>query len=70
MATPHVAGAAALLLGELDLTGLPTDQRAFLLRDLLEATVRPYGEMGKDQRYGFGLLDVHRAIDAAKELGY
>ncbi len=70
MATPHVAGCAALLLAEMDMNGIPSDQRAFLLRDILEATVRPYGEMGKDQRYGFGLLDVHRAIDAAKELGY
>jgi hypothetical protein len=40
------------------------------LQDLLTATVEELGESGQDHRYGFGRIDVLRAIGHAKELGY
>ncbi len=70
MATPHVAGAIAQLLSATSIPTLPDNQRAGLVRDLIEGSVRRWGEPGKDQRYGLGLLDVQRAIDYAKSLGY
>jgi subtilisin family serine protease len=63
MATPHVAGAIAQLLSATRIRKLSDGQkRAYLIQDL--------GESGQDQRYGFGRLDVLRAIDFARERGY
>jgi hypothetical protein len=45
-------------------------ERAFLLQDLLSGSVEELGEAGQDQRYGFGRLDVLRAIGFAWERGY
>jgi Subtilase family len=70
MATPHVAGAIALLLSATSIRNVDGDKRAFLLQDLLTATVEELGESGQDHRYGFGRIDVLRAIGYAKELGY
>ena len=70
MATPHVAGAMALLLSATSIGTVDVSQRAFLLQDLLTATVEELGESGQDHRYGFGRIDVLRAIGHAKELGY
>jgi subtilisin family serine protease len=71
MATPHVAGAIALLLSATSIrqkTG--EDERAFLIQDLLSATVEDLGESGKDHRYGFGRINVLKAIGLAHERGY
>jgi hypothetical protein len=71
MATPHVAGAIALLLSAKsirhDVTGV---ERAFLLQDLLTSSVEELGEAGQDHRFGFGRLDVLRAIGFAHEQDY
>lgn len=71
MATPHVAGAMALLLSATSIRkSVNESQRAFLLQDLLIGSVEDLGESGQDHRYGFGRIDVLRAIGFAKERGY
>jgi subtilisin family serine protease len=71
MATPHVAGAIALLLSATSIkTDSQSEERAFLLSDLITGSVEELGEAGQDHRYGFGRIDVLRAIDFAKERGY
>jgi hypothetical protein len=56
MATPHVAGAAALLLGE-DPALTPDD-----VRTLLQSTAREQGAPGRDDTYGWGILDAAGAV--------
>lgn len=71
MATPHVAGAMALLLGRCPaIRELPGPDRADLLQALLLSTVRELGESGQNHRFGHGRLDVLRAFGYAQELGY
>lgn len=71
MATPHVAGAIALLLAATEIRDKETgSQLAFALRDLIIGSVNEQGESGQDHRYGFGTIDVLRAIDFAKQRGY
>ena len=71
MATPHVAGAIAQLLSATRIRKLSEGQkRAYLIQDLITGSVQDLGESGQDQRYGFGRLDVLRAIDFARERGY
>src|SRR5690606_21248318 len=48
MATPHVAGAIALLLSATSIHAVDRSQRAFLVQDLLTATVVELGESGQD----------------------
>jgi subtilisin family serine protease len=71
MATPHVAGALALLLGPptgiVKIRGL---QRVELVQSLLTSTVDELGEVGQNHRYGYGRIDVLRALGYARELGY
>jgi len=55
MASPHVAGAAAVLLG----AGVGTPAR---VRDLLLSTAGDLGEPGFDTRTGYGLLDLGAAV--------
>ena len=45
-------------------------RRATLLKDFILGSVEKLGESGQDHRYGFGRLDVLRAIDFALERGY
>ena len=70
MATPHVAGAIALLLSATTLKSLPPEDRAFVIQDLLVGSVEELGEAGQDHRYGFGRIDVLRAISEAKARGF
>lgn len=72
MATPHVAGAIALLLSATNIKGasLPREKKAFLIQDLVTGSVEELGESGQDHRYGFGRIDVLRAIGIAKERGF
>jgi len=58
MATPHVAGTAALLLGE-DPSLTPDQVRSFL-----ETTARDRGPAGWDAGYGWGALDARAALEA------
>lgn len=64
MATPHVSGAAALLLSvpakcDLDLDGRCSPAE---VQQRLEATAIDLGAAGKDNFYGSGLVDVYRAV--------
>jgi subtilisin family serine protease len=71
MATPHVAGAIALLLSATKIRDdTKKEERAFLISDLITGSVEELGEAGQDHRYGFGRVDVLRAIDFARERGY
>jgi len=71
MATTHVAGAIALLLSATNIGSRVADaQRAFLLQDLLIGSVEELGESGQDHRYGFGRINILRAISFAKDRGY
>lgn len=58
MATPHVTGAAAVLLG----LGAPSGQAAAAL---LEETAVDLGDPGRDARYGYGRIDVAAAAQGA-----
>lgn len=71
MATPHVAGALALLLSATDIRQqVPDTERAFVLQDLLTGSAEELGESGQNHRFGFGRIDVLRAIGFAIERGY
>lgn len=70
MATPHVAGAVALLLSATKIKNVAANRRAYLIKDILTSTVDELGESGQDQRYGYGRIDVLRAIGYARYLGY
>ncbi len=58
MASPHVAGVAALLLGE-NAALTPLQVRYFL-----ETTARDRGPAGRDDNYGWGALDAFAALAA------
>jgi subtilisin family serine protease len=71
MATPHVAGAIAVLLSATTIRQqVEAAERALLISDLVVGSVEELGEAGQDHRYGFGRIDVLRAIDFARERGY
>ena len=63
MASPHVAGATALLLGEDP--SLSVDQ----VRDLLFSTARDNGAAGFDSTYGWGNLDIAAAVGSLLGIG-
>ena len=71
MATPHVAGAIALLLSATSIKQrvVPTN-RAFLIQDLLTGSVEELGETGQDHRFGFGRIDILQSIGFAREKGF
>jgi serine protease len=56
MASPHVTGAAALLWSI-----KPTCPAATILSTLI-STVKDLGEPGRDNLYGWGLIDVNAAL--------
>jgi serine protease len=58
MASAHVSGIAALLLG------VPGGASATQLRDVLVATADDRGAPGRDDHYGAGLVDAARAVRA------
>ena len=55
MATPHVSGAAALLIA----AGVEGSDN---IRSRLINTARDLGKRGKDNYYGYGLIDVYGAL--------
>ncbi len=70
MATPHTTGAVAVLLSATNqLAAVDERSRVSVLLDLLIGSVKELGEAGQDHRYGFGRIDVLRAIGLAKEHG-
>ncbi|MBI3407616.1 MAG: S8 family serine peptidase [Planctomycetes bacterium] len=71
MAAPHVAGSIALLLSAAaKLREVSPRDRGFLLQDLITSSVEELGEVGQNHRYGYGRIDVLRAIAFAHEQGY
>lgn len=70
MAAPHVSGALALLLAATRIRSVPAQRRAFVLQDLIMSSVEELGESGRDHRFGFGRINVLRAIAFAKDHGY
>jgi subtilisin family serine protease len=58
MASPHVAGTAALLLGE------HPSLTPMQVRHYLQTTARDRGAAGFDHTYGWGALDAHAAVAA------
>jgi len=71
MATPHVAGAIALLLSAVPgiRTGLTGVDRVVFIQKVLSGSVDDLGEAGHDSRYGHGRLNVLRAIALARQAG-
>jgi len=59
MATPHVAGAAALLIGQ--------GMSPLEAREALADTAADYGKEGKDARYGYGIIDLEAALGSMDE---
>ena len=55
MATPHVAGAVALLWG------LAPDATPAQILNALVSTAKDLGTPGKDDKFGYGLIDVFAA---------
>jgi len=71
MAAPHVAGAMALLLSGTKIkSAVPAEERAFVIQDFLTGSAEELGEAGQNHRFGFGRIDVLRALGFARELGY
>src|SRR3989344_4043417 len=65
MASPHVAGVAALLIGsglvhDDNHNGMISDE----VRSLMQSTAIDLGASGRDDRYGFGLVNVNNALRA------
>ena len=56
MATPHVTGTAALILSEKS-NATPDDVRGYM-----QSTARDLGTNGRDDSYGWGLLDAGAAV--------
>lgn len=57
MATPHVAGVAALVWGN------DTSKTNAQIRDALQKSALDLGAAGKDNSYGFGLVQAKAAVD-------
>lgn len=57
MATPHVSGVAALLLAKNPF--LTHDQ----IRNVLQTTAEDLGDPGRDDTYGYGLVDAFAAVN-------
>jgi subtilisin family serine protease len=71
MAAAHAAGAIAPLLSSTSIRQtLTTARLTFVAQDLIKNSVEDLGEAGQDHRYGYGRVDVLRAIRAAHEDGY
>ena len=57
MATPHVAGVAALVWGN------DTGKTNAQIRDALQKSAQDLGAAGKDNAYGYGLVQAKAAVD-------
>ena len=62
MATPHVTGSLALLMERFPYLDNPQ------IRDVLLTTARDLGAPGVDDVYGWGLIDLKKAIDGPGQL--
>lgn len=62
MASPHVTGALALLMERYPYLDNPQ------IRDVLLTTATDLGDAGVDEYYGWGLIDLRKAIDGPGQL--
>ena len=62
MASPHVAGVAALIIS----AGITDGQT---VREILQQTALDLGDTGRDTQFGFGLVDASDAVTMASEYG-
>ena len=62
MATPHVAGAVALMLEA------NPDLDHFQIKQILKDTAVDLGDPGPDNEYGAGRVDAYKAVVAALDL--
>jgi len=60
MASPHVAGVAALVIASLIDSGGDTNPAN--VRQILEATAEDHGASGWDTNYGWGIVDAYAAL--------
>lgn len=65
MSSPHVAGAAALLIASGWVSGLSGTARSDALRQRLAATAVDLGTSGRDPQFGYGLVDAAAAVTVA-----
>lgn len=71
MATPHAAGAIALLLSATSIRAKTQGaDRTRLVNQILASSCQELGESGQNHRFGWGRIDVLRAIGFAKDAGY
>ena len=63
MASPHVAGAAALVIS----SGITNNSNS-AVRNRLEATADDLGASGRDSQFGLGLVDAQQAATTQEEL--
>ena len=63
MASPHVAGAAALVIS----SGITNNSNS-AVRNRLEATADDLGTSGRDSQFGLGLVDAQQAATTQEEL--
>lgn len=62
MSSPHVAGAAALLVASGYVDGLTATVRSDALRQRLAATALDLGTSGRDPQFGYGLVDAAASV--------
>jgi hypothetical protein len=67
MATPAVAGSAALMLEEWRNIHDGNDPLPSTIKAILMQTAKPLGNKGPDYSYGYGRIDVKEAIDLIDE---
>ncbi len=60
---PQVAGIAAMILSEFP------EMSVWRVREIIETTARDLGEAGKDNMFGYGLVDAYAAVLEARKGG-
>jgi len=71
MASPHVAGVAALVASAMYANGMPlTEIKPDIIRGILEVTATDLEEEGYDDGTGWGLVDASAAVEAAAAMLY
>jgi len=60
---PQVAGIAALIFSE------RPGMSVWRMRDILQRTARDLGAPGKDNMFGYGLVDAYAAVRMARDSG-